>query len=135
LFTHVSQTTPLNKRSLNQSSSGYDRFLLPKQNDTHPALIFAAGSQVKRRKLHLKTRLSSFELNNGIHKMQSSQLKLEKEFKIHRMMSKPGVLPRKPDESPPKDKKSSLTGTNLHDYSWNQTEKSGEASSVPADAA
>jgi hypothetical protein len=38
--------------------------------------------------------MSTFELNKGLVKQRSSQMKLEHEFKIQRMMNKPGVSPK-----------------------------------------
>ncbi len=38
-----------------------------------------------------KQRLSTFELDNGMHKQRSSQIKIEKDMKIKRMLSKTGI--------------------------------------------
>ena len=50
----------------------------------------------KRRKkpvFKLKHRMSNFELNKGLHKQASSQLKIENDYRIGKMMSKPDVWP------------------------------------------
>ena len=92
-----------------------------------------------------KQRLSTFELDNGLHKERSSQLKFDKNLKIKRMMSKTGVgvafspgrnqkteLHLSIESNPPyvsdadrSPKDLDIAGKNLHAYEWKRNKVSG----------
>ena len=94
--------TMLSKQLLNTSSSSFCQANFDSRNQSPsplPGYTPAPHSQLIQQKkvnrTELKQRLSTFELNKGLHKERSSQMRLENQTKIHEMMSKlPRASPR-----------------------------------------